>query len=90
VIGGATLVVVIIGGALLVNNSTPTISEASLLEQYQQLQKDTQQQAAQNCDDSKAFSQQTKDLEDRFDKLIQQKHNLIADTNTDEYIPPIP
>ena len=90
-IWGATLVVATIGGALLVNNnSTPTITEASLLEQYQQLQKDAQQQAAQDCDDPKAFSKQTKNLEDRFDKLRQQKHDLIAEMNTDEWIPDLP
>lgn len=72
------------------NNSTPTFTEASLLEQYQQLLKDAEQQATQDCDDPKVFSKQTKELEERFDKLRQQKNNLIAEMNTDEWIPDLP
>jgi hypothetical protein len=86
-----TLIAAIIGGVMIINNnSTPTFTEASLLEQYQQLLKDAEQQATQDCDDPKVFSKQTKELEERFDKLRQQKNNLIAEMNTDEWIPDLP
>lgn len=91
-IGGTTLIAAIIGGVALLNNTTKpvTITEDSLLQNYEQLLKDAQQQAAQDCDDPKVFSQQTKNLEEKLDKLRQQKKDLIAETDVDEYIPPIP
>lgn len=91
-IGGTTLIAAIISGIVLLNNTTKpvTITEESLLQHYEQLLKDAEQQAAQNCDDPKIFSQETKDLENIFDKIRQQKHDLIAEMNTDEYIPDLP
>ena len=76
---------------LIKNNTAPErISEESLLQKYEQLLKNIEKQSGKECENIKEFSDQTKQLEREFDILRQQKHDLIAEMEVEEYIPPIP
>ena len=91
-IWGTTIIAGAIAGALLIKNNTAPerISEESLLQKYEQLLKNIEKQSGKECENIKEFSDQTKQLEREFDILRQQKHDLIAEMEVEEYIPPIP
>lgn len=72
------------------NWSGNDISEEWLLQKYEDLLQKAKNQAEQECEDANDFSQQTKEIESIFDRIRQQKHDRVAESQIEEYIPPIP
>lgn len=86
------VIVITAASILLMKNnwSENSISEEWLLQKYEDLLQKAENQAAQECGDANNFLQQTKEIESMFDKIRQQKHDRIAESEIEEYIPPIP
>lgn len=86
------VIVITAASILLMKNnwSGNDISEEWLLQKYEDLLQKAKNQAAQECENANDFSQQTKEIESIFDRIRQQKHDQVAESQIEEYIPPIP